>query len=113
MHLKCTLAACGGNNNDAVLWKGEELGGQIRRHKKEEPEEQIFIGICPDRHPALREVRTGIPPGDMGKERQKEDRLEMLEPPDKRGKEMRRFRNAGRGRAEQGGHGSHPPHHKK
>lgn len=56
---------------------------------------------------------TGVPPGDMGKERQKEDRLEMLEPTDKRGKEVRRLRNAGRGSTEQGGHGGHPPHHKK
>lgn len=86
---------------------------QIRRHKKEKPEKQIFIGICPDRHPALRQMRAEIPPGNMGKKRQKEDRLEMLEPPGKRGKEMRGFRKAGRGRIKQGGHGGHPPHHKK
>lgn len=49
----------------------------------------------------------------MGKKRQKEDRLEMLEPLDKRGKEMWGFRNAGRGRIKQGGHGGYPPHHKK
>ena len=60
---------------------------QIRCHKEDEPEEQIFIEISPDRHPALWKMRTGMPPGDMVKEWQKEERLEMRKPPDKRGKE--------------------------
>ena len=43
--------------------------------------------------PAVRQMRTGIPQGDMGKKREKEDCVEMLEPPDKRGRTMQRFRN--------------------
>ena len=44
--------------------------------RKEGPEEQIFIEICPDRHPALRQMRAEIPPGNMGKKTgRKKDRL--------------------------------------
>jgi len=58
-------------------------------------------------------MRTGIPQGDMGKKREKEDCVEMLKPPDKRGRTMQRFRNPRRRCIKQSCHGSHPPHHQK
>lgn len=86
---------------------------QISGDKKEKLEEQVFLKLCPDRYPPVRKVRTGIQACHMGEKRQEENRLEMLEPADRRSEEMRQFGNAGRGGFEQGGNGGNPPYHKE
>ena len=51
-------------------------------HPEEEPEEQVFLHICTDRHADLRKMRAGVPEGHLGEKREKESCLEMQQPID-------------------------------
>ena len=80
-------------------------------HPEKEPEEQIFLHLCTDRHADLRKMRAGVPESHLGEKREKESCLEMQQPADQRREEMRGSRNTGRERIKQGGDGSHPQDH--
>lgn len=62
-------------------------------HPEKEPEEQIFLHLCTDRHADLRKMRAGVPESHLGEKREKESCLEMQQPADQRSEEMRGIRN--------------------
>lgn len=68
----------------AALCKSAET-----RDKKQEKEKQVFLQVCPDRHCHLWEMRTRIPSGDMGKESEEKDCMEMQQPAYKWQRELR------------------------
>ena len=80
-------------------------------HPEEEPEEQVFLHLCTDRHADLRKMRTGVPEGHLGEKREKESGLEMQQPADQRSEEMRGIRDTRRERIKQGSDGDHPQDH--
>ena len=51
-------------------------------HPEEEPEEQVFLHLCTDRHADLRKMRAGVPESHLGEKREKESCLEMQQPID-------------------------------
>ena len=81
-------------------------------HPEEEPEKQVFLHLCTDRHADLRKMRTGVQESHLGEKREKESGLEMQQPADQRSEEMRGIRDTRRERIKQGGDGSHPQDHK-
>lgn len=40
-------------------------------HPEEEPEEQVFLHLCTDRHADLRKMRAGVPESHLGEKREK------------------------------------------
>ena len=80
-------------------------------HPEEEPEKQVFLHLCTDRHADLRKMRTGVQESHLGEKREKESGLEMQQPADQRSEEMRGIRDTRRERIKQGGDGSHPQDH--
>ena len=45
-------------------------------HPEEEPEKQVFLHLCTDRHADLRKMRTGVQESHLGEKREKESGLE-------------------------------------
>ena len=80
-------------------------------HPEEESEEQVFLHLCTDRHADLRKMRAGVPESHLGEKREKESCLEMQQPADQRGEEMRGIRDTRRERIKQGSDGDHPQDH--
>ena len=80
-------------------------------HPEEEPEEQVFLHLCTDRHADLRKMRAGVPESHLGEKREKESGLEMQQPADQRSEEMWGIRDTRRERIKQGSDGSHPQDH--
>ena len=80
-------------------------------HPEEEPEEQVFLHLCTDRHADLRKMRAGVPESHLGEKREKESGLEMQQPADQRSEEMWGIRDTRRERIKQGSDGDHPQDH--
>lgn len=72
---RAVLQGTGRDDAEGILMQGG-------CHPEEEPEEQVFLHLCTDRHAGLRKMRAGVPESHLGEKREKESGLEMQQPAD-------------------------------